>query len=78
LPDASNDIRKIRNTSLPSIALELTARLELRCSTAEAPAFARLPPICSTRQWLTERTLCRSANAFLLCMGLFFTFLQEG
>jgi len=50
LPDGSNDIRKIRNTCLPSIALELTARLELRCNTAESPAIARLPPICSMRQ----------------------------
>jgi hypothetical protein len=62
---------------LPSIALKLTARPELRRSTAESPAIARLPLICSTRQWLAERILCRSANAFLLCMGLFLIFLRE-
>jgi len=37
------------------MALELAARLELRCSTGESPIIARLPLIFSTRQWL-DRT----------------------
>jgi hypothetical protein len=59
---------------LPSIALELTARLELRCNTAQSRAIARLPPICSTRQWLTETGIVPFGKRVSTVHGVVFDF----
>jgi hypothetical protein len=63
---------------LPSIALKLTARLELRCSTAEPPANARLPLIFSTQQWLDRMDKALTSSRVSTVHGVVLHFLQEG
>lgn len=77
LPDASNQIRKIRIYCLPAMSLARTEGLESRCSTADSPTVAPLPPIGSTRQWLTETDIVPFGQRVSTVHGVVFRSLRE-
>jgi hypothetical protein len=53
------------------------ARVELRCGTAKSLTIARLPLICSTRQWLDRMDMVPFGWCVSTLHGVVFHFLHE-